>query len=768
MRTLPTWLICLIAFSLQGAESNLAGQLELAGDNTAEIRGFLQAARSTHGEFGFRAARFLLEGMPPTDLRSLSQKFLMENLDLAMKARDKFPWAKALPDNVFFNDVLPYASLDETREAWRAEFYEQCQKLVADSSSATEAVQAINRDLFKIIDVHYNTGRKEPNQSPSESRELGKATCTGLSIILVDACRSVGVPARVVGTALWTNKRGNHTWVEIYDNGEWYFTGADEYDRKGLNRAWFTRDASKAIADDWRHAIWATSWKPTGSRFPMVWDLESEEVPGVNVTGRYAKAGGESASKATVYVRVWNRRRGERMATEVDLLESTGKTTQSVTSKAGATDMNDMPAVSIRIGTDYRLAVRNEKETRWGELRVESPGETTRDLFWDELGTGNVRLKLVKDWLMLLPEERHLSVPEGRLSKADARETSRLIWETLARESKATRGKELKAKLVRAAGKEMKYLERIFGEAEAGDRALWISMHGGGGAPPRVNDQQWRNQIRLYAPEEGIVVAPRAPTDTWNLWHQAHIDDLLSRLISNMVIDRGVNPDRIYLLGYSAGGDGVYQLAPRLADRFAAASMMAGHPNDSNPLGLRNLPFRIFVGGDDRSYRRNTVAAEYGKKLAKLQEDDPLGYDHQVTIYEGMGHWMKGKDREALPWMAKKTRDAWPQRVVWHQSRRTHRRFYWLAVPKGTAKPEQAVTAEVEGQRITLEATGLNQIILRLSDELVNLDQPITVIVNDKEVFKGKTERKVAAIWKSLRQRMDLRSVATATVELKF
>ena len=53
----------------------------------------------------------------------------------------------------------------------------------------------------------------------------------------------------------------------------------------------------------------------------------------------------------------------------------------------------------------------------------------------------------------------------------------------------------------------------------------------------------------------------------------------------------------LYVLGYSAGGDGVYQLAPRLADRWAAAGMMAGNPNDASPLNLRNLGFALHVGG---------------------------------------------------------------------------------------------------------------------------------------------------------------------------
>ena len=112
--------------------------------------------------------------------------------------------------------------------------------------------------------------------------------------------------------------------------------------------------------------------------------------------------------------------------------------------------------------------------------------------------------------------------------------------------------------------------------APAGGRSLFLSLHGGGGAPAEVNDSQWRNQIALaqgYRPQEGLYVAPRAPTNSWKLWHEDHLDALFDRLIADLVVLENVNPNRVYVLGYSAGGDGVYQLGPRMADRWAAASM---------------------------------------------------------------------------------------------------------------------------------------------------------------------------------------------------
>jgi pimeloyl-ACP methyl ester carboxylesterase len=287
-------------------------------------------------------------------------------------------------------------------------------------------------------------------------------------------------------------------------------------------------------------------------------------------------------------------------------------------------------------------------------------------------------------------------------------------------------------------------------------------MHGGGGAPTAVNDRQWTNQISLYKLEEGIYVAPRAPTDNWNLWHEAHIDPMFDRLIEDYVALRGVDPDRVYLMGYSAGGDGVWQLAPRMADRFAAAAMMAGHPNDASLLGLRNLPFAVFVGGEDSAYDRNKVVAERAKQLDDLQAADPEGYIHMSRVYPGLPHWMQHKDAEAIPWMAKYSRNPWPRKIVWRQSTVTHDRFYWLSIPKDAAKPNQQITAEIGGQTIHLSGDVPNDLRLRLSDKLVDLDKPIRVLLNDREVANEKCPRTADAIRESLAERADPNSAATA------
>lgn len=341
---------------------------------------FIQNAHEKHGSSGEKAARFLVENMPARDKDALGAKFLMENLDLAFKARETFPWAKAIPEDIFLNDVLPYAVFDEPRDPWRADFLEKAGNLVKEAKTSSEAVQILNKEFFKLINTHYNTGRKRTNQSPKESMEQGMATCTGLSILLVDACRAVGIPARAVGIPMWTNGRGNHTWVEIWDGG-WHFTGADEFDAKGLNHGWFTGEASKADASKPANSIYATSWKREGLYFPLIWSEEKSSVAGVNVTSRYAKQ--LTLAVPSLGIRLFNG--DSRIVSKGCLINDSGKIVSEFETKAGRTDLNDLAKVLVKPGDRYRLRFQIEGKAMETSPFVASQGESMRDIKVSEL-----------------------------------------------------------------------------------------------------------------------------------------------------------------------------------------------------------------------------------------------------------------------------------------------------------------------------------------------------------------------------------------------
>lgn len=367
------------------------------------------------------------------------------------------------------------------------------------------------------------------------------------------------------------------------------------------------------------------------------------------------------------------------------------------------------------------------------------------------------------------------------LTRPQSQSAMDAIWNDAIERIRTEHAAEWQARAITIDGCTMRFEYRVFGPPEPDSatgeprgRSLFISMHGGGNAPPEVNERQWRNQVGLYQPAEGVYLAPRAPTDTWNLWHEAHIDAFFDRMIVDAVAFENVDPDRVYLMGYSAGGDGVYQLAPRMADRFAAAAMMAGHPNEARPLNLRNLPFAIHMGANDSAYSRNTVAAAWGAQLDELRAADPGGYVHVTKLHEGKGHWMDREDAEAVPWMARFVRQPWPARVVWRQDDVTHARLYWLSVPEHARIPGSTLIARVDTsgdeQAITIEeASGFGdlesiEVTLLLSDELVDLDRPLVVRHGDSVLYRGPVQRTIRTIADALAARADRPLIPSASL----
>ena len=193
-------------------------------------------------------------------------------------------------------------------------------------------------------------------------------------------------------------------------------------------------------------------------------------------------------------------------------------------------------------------------------------------------------------------------------------------------------------------GKTMKFfMEKKGDPGDNGKYPLFITLHGGGGGPAEGNNDQWIDMFSYYksAVDNGIYVACRGITDTWDLHFRPESYPLYDRLIQAMIHLYHADPNRVYLLGFSAGGDGVYQIAPRMADRFAAVNMSSGHPNGVSLRNLANLPISIQVGVRDyysESALRCVRAAEFEKVLSDWHDLHHYGYEHQVLVRVPAGH----------------------------------------------------------------------------------------------------------------------------------
>ncbi|MBO5534234.1 MAG: hypothetical protein J6B53_02390 [Clostridia bacterium] len=371
---------------------------------------------------------------------------------------------------------------------------------------------------------------------------------------------------------------------------------------------------------------------------------------------------------------------------------------------------------------------------------------------------------------LLLTANAEGSLPVLRLEAEVPLETASLpqerakVWEEYCESvlSDPLTQQEIKAQALSLGEVTMRYSVSVIGEKPQSGYPLYIAMHGGGSSDtPDSNNAQW-DMMKSYYRDSldcGVYVAVRGVRDTWDTHFNPESYPLYDRLIRNMILTMEVDPNRVYLLGFSAGGDGVYAIAPRMADRFAAANMSSGHPNGISLLNLYNLPIQLQAGEFDDAYDRNTVTADYGMKLDALQAEYG-GYLHRTLIHVDCGHNFEDWDREPIPvmrdpaawrrsgdrstievdsfppdYMDEFVRSPIPPRVIWdlgtRASTRSTESFYYLRAPYSTDAGLLTAALDRAGNAVRIECQDLNgPFSLLLSEDMVDFSRPVLVTVN--------------------------------------
>ncbi len=348
-------IICIILLTNYLLGNSLDKAFYIAGQNKSELKKAIKLVPKEQ----LAGMEWIIRHMPEEHLKILDADFLIKNSDLAYKMKNNAPWGNKIPEEIFLNYVLPYSNLNERIDNWRPEFQEKFYPLVKDLESSYQATILLNKKIYDIVGVKYSTKRPKADQSPFESIESGMASCTGLSILLVDACRSVGIPARFVGTPLWYNNSGNHSWVEIWDK-EWHFTGAAEPTGDRLNEAWFLSHANKATEGDMDYGIFAATWEDTELYFPMTWLPNEKSYNAIDVTTRYAISIIDQ-EKIPIRVRVLDST-GKRTEVRVAIIGIDGHIKEGI-SKGDSFDANDHLTFMLPKGNTFDIQVSNITRT---------------------------------------------------------------------------------------------------------------------------------------------------------------------------------------------------------------------------------------------------------------------------------------------------------------------------------------------------------------------------------------------------------------------
>jgi enterochelin esterase-like enzyme len=363
--------------------------------------------------------------------------------------------------------------------------------------------------------------------------------------------------------------------------------------------------------------------------------------------------------------------------------------------------------------------------------------------------------RLVKNWLYGTMKRRASAVetlirtrPKDRMNVAAAISARNFQPPRMSRKERKLRDRIVTLKLTEGRLGEGRFLIQLPAKYNGKKPyPLVVRLHEGGGDGMGYA-KSWTS---VPTAEQFIAVTPTIPSGDRMSWVQRGSAELLDLAYKHMLAHYNIDTDRVYLAGHSAGGGAAFLYAQVWPHRLAAvfSRSLLYYKFDRDWEGciavLEYVPGFYVVGLDQREeevegFRR---AEAFFKKH---------GYPAAFRFEEGRGHeYIKELDEDGFPFLLKQRRIASPKEFhafffAYSDDNRKRRAFhetqYWLKAtnynPRGTP-----VKVSVEDNTVRIEGKGLDAGVLRLNDGLVNLDQDVVVMLNGREVHRGRVERSI-------------------------
>ncbi|MEM6332585.1 MAG: alpha/beta fold hydrolase [Planctomycetota bacterium] len=180
---------------------------------------------------------------------------------------------------------------------------------------------------------------------------------------------------------------------------------------------------------------------------------------------------------------------------------------------------------------------------------------------------------------------------------------------------------------------------------------LLIFLHGtgeSGGSPTRVAAHGPPKLIEQGTDFPFLVASPHNPGELpHNLW----LTDFLAAFADHLTQTQRVDPDRVYLAGFSLGGYAAWNWAATQPDRFAALVPLAAWGYPAEAANLADVPVRAYHGNLDfvvsinhaRTMLDAHTAAGGTNELITL----PVGHGAATPAFE---------DPELIEWLLQQSR----------------------------------------------------------------------------------------------------------------
>lgn len=154
-----------------------------------------------------------------------------------------------------------------------------------------------------------------------------------------------------------------------------------------------------------------------------------------------------------------------------------------------------------------------------------------------------------------------------------------------------------------------------------------------------------------------LVVCPKTDRP---FWEPDRVIALLDELLSNEQLRWKIDPNRVYLTGYSMGGFGTFSVASEYPDRFAAIVPVAGGGDPLKADHFARLPVWSFHGELDEA-----VLCECSVKMleALWSRFPDHTEDYRLTVYPDADHGIPKQvygDPALYRWLLRHRREAGP------------------------------------------------------------------------------------------------------------
>lgn len=158
------------------------------------------------------------------DIQTLDSAYIVENIDAAFEAREKYPWGKNVRWEDFLEFVLPYRLGDESLTQWRKPILQEYGDLIDSIASLPESVTPrIASDLL-YKEWIWRKNFKWTTALPIGPR-IGPAivewkigTCREKADGMAYLLRAAGLPAALHISSLRGDLNDTHSWGAVYDS----------------------------------------------------------------------------------------------------------------------------------------------------------------------------------------------------------------------------------------------------------------------------------------------------------------------------------------------------------------------------------------------------------------------------------------------------------------------------------------------------------------------------------------------------------------------